>query len=124
MIERHAKHVRTKPSGCLEYTPTRFQGYLSHSVLFQLTKLFTGHCYNRAITAMALIQPFTTADEITNPGLASFLQHRGRSWVVSPGETPNILIATPFSFRPVRSGGIKIDETPVERNDEPSLSPK
>lgn len=82
------------------------------------------HRYNRAITAMALIQPFTTADEITNPGLASFLQHRGRSWVVSPGETPNIPIATPFSFRPVRSGGTEIDESPVEKNDEPSLSPK
>jgi len=73
---------------------------------------------------MALIQPFTTADEITNPGLASFLQHRGRSWVVSPGETPNIPIATPFSFRPVRSSGTEIDESPVEKNDEPSLSPK
>lgn len=67
---------------------------------------------------MALIQPFTTADEITNPGLASFLQHRGRSWVVSPGETPNIPIATPFSFR------TKIDESSVEKNDEPSLSPE
>lgn len=82
------------------------------------------HRYNRAITAMALIQPFTTADEITDPGLASFLQHRGRSWVVSPGETPNIPIATPFSFRPVRSGGTEIDESPVGKNDEPSLSPK
>ncbi|OCL04434.1 hypothetical protein AOQ84DRAFT_117805 [Glonium stellatum] len=82
------------------------------------------HHYNRAITAMALFQPFVAADEITDPGLASFLRHRARSWIVSPGDTPNIPIATPFSFTPVRSDEAGKGRSHLENKDQSPISPE